>query len=274
MSRAPRARRVRRRVPSASSRARRTATSRRIAGCTSSSTRPICSAFFARMFLPVRIMSSAAASPTRRGRRCVPPAPGMSPSCTSGSASTVFGLSVAMRYANAIADSSPPPTHAPLIAATIGLPRSRRSIIACPSRDRRSASVAVRSATSSSMSAPAMKLSGLPLIITTARTLSSFSSRSMSAPNSSRTARVKVFTGAPGTSKVTTATPSCISVVRAYGDAPVTSAPRPSRGPSRRRRIPSSGRTGCPGASSRSAAWSGCAPLWHRMDARWRATRP
>ena len=36
-------------------------------------------------------MSSAACKPTRRGRRCVPPIPGMSPSCTSGWPSDVFG---------------------------------------------------------------------------------------------------------------------------------------------------------------------------------------
>ena len=37
--------------------------------------------------VPVVIMFNAASTPTARGRRCVPPAPGISPSFTSGSAS-------------------------------------------------------------------------------------------------------------------------------------------------------------------------------------------
>ena len=67
---------------------------RRMLGCTSSSTNPSCIAFLARTFLPVRIISSAACSPTVRGSRWVPPAPGIKPSCTSGNASTVLATGV------------------------------------------------------------------------------------------------------------------------------------------------------------------------------------
>ena len=68
------------------------------------------------------------------------------------------------------------------------------------------------------MSAPAMKVSGLPLISTAAlhgvvraRPASSASS------NSATTAAENLFTGSPGTSIVTTATPSCTSTVSGVG---------------------------------------------------------
>src|SRR5262249_46722649 len=67
----------------------------------------------------------------------------------------------------------------------------------------------------SSMSAPATQTSGLPLRMTAARIESSFSSRSISVVNSSRTLRANVLTGALGTSSVTMAMPSCTSVARA-----------------------------------------------------------
>ena len=47
-------------------------------------TRPICSASAADTMRPVRMMSLARATPTRRGRRCVPPQPGIRPSLISG----------------------------------------------------------------------------------------------------------------------------------------------------------------------------------------------
>ena len=46
----------------------------------------------ARSVLPVRIMSSAARTPISRGSRWHPPAPGMSPSCTSGRPSCGLGM--------------------------------------------------------------------------------------------------------------------------------------------------------------------------------------
>ncbi len=62
---------------------------------------------------------SAGAAPIRRGSRCVPPAPGSSPSFTSGKPSRAAGA--AMRAWQPSASSSPPPSAAPLIAATTGL---------------------------------------------------------------------------------------------------------------------------------------------------------
>jgi hypothetical protein len=66
-------------------------------GGTQASARPIFFARLASMFLPVSIMSSAAAGPTICGRRSMPPQPGTMPSITSGSANLVPGSSTAMR---------------------------------------------------------------------------------------------------------------------------------------------------------------------------------
>ena len=72
------------------------------------------------------ISSTAAATPVSRGRRCVPPAPGTMPSFTSGRPS--FASATAMRWWQPSAISSPPPSAAPLIAATTGLPLASISV--------------------------------------------------------------------------------------------------------------------------------------------------
>jgi len=56
--------------------------------------------------------------PTNRGSRCVPPAPGMSPSATSGWPN--FAVSTAILMVHAIAVSQPPPSAKPLTAAITG----------------------------------------------------------------------------------------------------------------------------------------------------------
>ena len=61
------------------------------------------------------------------------------------------------------------------------------------------------------MSAPAMKMSGLPLMSTAARTAVSPSRSSKTRVKSSMTARLRVFTGAFGSSIVTIATSPSIS---------------------------------------------------------------
>ena len=83
------------------------------------STRPSLSASSALMGLDLSIMSSALGSPTSRGKRWVPPKPGMTPSCSSGSPSCAFG--VATRALHAMATSSPPPSARFSMAATVGL---------------------------------------------------------------------------------------------------------------------------------------------------------
>ena len=92
------------------------------AATTSSSTRsmmPRASASLAFTILAPQIMSRATAMPVRRGRRCVPPAPGTRPSRVSGSPTEAPGAAILRSQASAI--SSPPPSAAPLMAATSGL---------------------------------------------------------------------------------------------------------------------------------------------------------
>ena len=78
---------------------------------------------------------SASTMPTMRTERTTPPAPGSRPSCTSGKPTTALGSSTITRWWVARQISRPPPSAAPLIAATTGLPSvsSRRSC-ALPSR--------------------------------------------------------------------------------------------------------------------------------------------
>ena len=67
--------------------------------------------------------------PNMRTVRTTPPPPGNSPNLTSGKPSLAFGSSTMTRWWAASAISRPPPSAAPLIAATTGLPSvsSRRS---------------------------------------------------------------------------------------------------------------------------------------------------
>ena len=69
--------------------------------------------------LDLSIISSALGRPTSLGRRCVPPNPGMTPSCSSGNPSCALG--VATRALHAMATSRPPPRARFSIAATVGL---------------------------------------------------------------------------------------------------------------------------------------------------------
>ena len=68
---------------------------------------------------PVSTMSIAFDLPTARGRRWVPPAPGMMPILISGWPN--FALSAAMMKSHIMASSQPPPSAKPLTAAITGL---------------------------------------------------------------------------------------------------------------------------------------------------------
>jgi len=59
----------------------------------------------------VSIISIAFCSPTKRGKRCVPPKPGMMPSCNSGRPRRVPGTHT--RALQAMATSRPPPKATP-----------------------------------------------------------------------------------------------------------------------------------------------------------------
>ena len=80
----------------------------------------------------VTISSTAAAAPTRRGASWVPPQPGMIPRKTSGK--PMWRTERArVRKSQWSAISSPPPSAAPLIAASVGYGRSRIAAKAsCP----------------------------------------------------------------------------------------------------------------------------------------------
>ncbi len=83
-----------------------------------SSTSPAASASLAGIGSPERIIGSAFSMPTRRGRRCVPPAPGIRPSLISGRPSRV--PAAATRKWQPIVSSSPPPSGVPCTAAIVG----------------------------------------------------------------------------------------------------------------------------------------------------------
>ena len=68
---------------------------------------------------PVRFISSARASPTRRGSRCVPPNPGMIPRLISGWPK--LADCAAIRTSQAIASSQPPPSAIALTAAIVAI---------------------------------------------------------------------------------------------------------------------------------------------------------
>ena len=105
------------------------------------STSPNFWAFDAGRRCPSRIMRRADSRPIKRGRRCVPPHPGITPNCVSGNPMRVDSSSRATRKLQARANSSPPPRHSPWIAATVcmGSPAIRLKSC-CPARRATSAS--------------------------------------------------------------------------------------------------------------------------------------
>ncbi len=192
----------------ASRRASRAAASSRSFASTTASTRPRARALDGRTRWPVRMWPRLSRSPISRARRWVLPAPGSSPSWTSGSANTVFGPSIATRARQTRITSRPPPRAAPATAATNGFGlRSTRSSEAWPCRDSSRAAEAVVFERAS-RSAPARKFPVLPLARTQARTPESSAMTSRACSRSDRDSRVRTLTGLPGVSNVMIATPS------------------------------------------------------------------
>ena len=121
-------------------------------------TNPAANAACAPRGLPKLIISNAFTSPTSLGRRCVPPAPGITPRVTSGRPICAAGAMIRIRQAIAI--SAPPPRATPLIAAIQGTKLSSMAFTTsgkCGSSGARSNSRA---------SAPAAKARPFPLKIT------------------------------------------------------------------------------------------------------------
>ena len=126
--------------------------------------------------VPVRFISSALPSPTRRGSRWVPPKPGMIPRLISGWPKVAD--SAAIRTSQAIASSQPPPNASALTAAIVTVPvepneRSTAWPVSSSSRPPAS-SIWVKAL----MSAPAQKSIGLDEATTSAWMDSSPSTRS------------------------------------------------------------------------------------------------
>ena len=167
------------------------------AGSASSSTSPSSSAREALRWAPEVMASSAACGPARRVKRCVPPAPGISPSFTSGR--PTLALAAATRQWQASASSKPPPRATPSIAATMGFVPA--SIFACTSRVM--GDFSTRPEATSLISAPAANVPSAP-VTTTERTARSCSARCSPCSSPSRTARLRAFTG--GLAIVSTAT--------------------------------------------------------------------
>ena len=143
--------------------------------------------------LPVRISSLARARPTTRGRRCVPPAPGITARRTSGSPS--FARADATRRSHASASSSPPPSALPSIAAIVGIGRAASRVDVRSSSSSRSRPPGPRWASNSPTCEPAENARSPAPVTTTARTspgsaASSCASASFSSSSSSRVTRL------------------------------------------------------------------------------------
>ncbi len=155
---------------------------------------PSASASAAGIGSPVTIILSAFSGPTSRGRRCVPPAPGRRPSLTSGRPTRAVGA--ATRKWQASANSNPPPSAAPWIAATTGFGIASIAAMTSPSPG------ACGGLPNSVMSAPAKKVRPAQAM-TTASTDASSRARANAAASPARTSCFSALTG--GLSTVTTA---------------------------------------------------------------------
>ena len=204
--------------PSASLRARSIAISSRIAGCTSSSTRPICSAFFARTLRPVRIMSSARCRPIEPRKPLRSARARDEPELHLGQRE--HRLRMIGRDAIAAGERALE-SAAETRAVDRGDDRHAQRLEtrrAAPGRSRlsASASAAVRSVRNSSMSAPAMPRVGLARDEHDAAHASDRRRGGRRRARTRRAApRVTLFTGSPGRSIVTTASRRSRSTSRA-----------------------------------------------------------
>ena len=130
---------------------------------------------------PDNITLSAPSTPIRRGRRCVPPAPGSRPSFTSGR--PIRAVASATRWWQLIASSRPPPSAMPSIAATTGLWRSSSKEL----RVHKDGPRIISGVPNSRMSAPALKVP-LPPTSTMPSTAGSAAARCKAASISIRNA--------------------------------------------------------------------------------------
>mmetsp|Transcript_18318 Transcript_18318/g.45628 ORF Transcript_18318/g.45628 Transcript_18318/m.45628 type:complete len:207 (+) Transcript_18318:1622-2242(+) len=157
------------------------------------STSPSVRASSAATGLDCSIMCTALGTPTSRGRRCVPPNPGMTPNWSSGSPSCAPG--VATRALHAMATSSPPPRARLSMAATVGLaPASTRPLRTTLKSAMFATGFPSVRALSCVMSNPPLNLPLLP-VMTIARTRASPCAASSCALRPTRTGMERAFTG-------------------------------------------------------------------------------
>ncbi len=116
-------------LPSTASFTIDSAPSTNVSGATTASTAPSARAFAPFLSRPVVIHSRALSAPMRRGKRTVPPKPGIRPSLTSGKPMEAVVSAIRMSHANAI--SQPPPNAKPLTAAMVGNGKSSKRSNTC-----------------------------------------------------------------------------------------------------------------------------------------------
>mmetsp|Transcript_27940 Transcript_27940/g.88997 ORF Transcript_27940/g.88997 Transcript_27940/m.88997 type:complete len:262 (+) Transcript_27940:1871-2656(+) len=180
---------------------------------TTSSTRPMSWASAGPSGRPEVMTLMACLTPTSRGRRCVPPAPGRMPSFTSGSESVA--PSAATRAWQPMATSRPPPMALPWMAATTGLEQSSSASHTSGSTGASRA----RPLANSLMSAPPLKPAPAPLTMTP-RTSGSASARCTPCSSASRISLLSALTGGLQSSRMATcAAGNRRSVYRTAGPA-------------------------------------------------------
>src|SRR5512135_3075618 len=154
-------------------------------------TRPISYARCAEIISPVRTSSFARFRPIRRGKRCVPPYPGMIPRFTSGWPNRA--VSAAISRSHAIATSHPPPSANPLITPMTGWDiDSMKERTRWPRREKSSASSVVNPFITE-MSAPAINAFSPAPVRRTAPTSGRAESSSMAEPSSRTVAGFRAF---------------------------------------------------------------------------------
>ena len=181
---------------------------RSLSGATTASTIPTFNAAAALYSFPVVIHSSALSLPITRGRRTVPPKPGIIPSFTSGK--PMRAVVSATRISVAKMVSQPPPRAKPLIQLTVGTGRSSNLLkmaLASSSQLNSWASGAANRVRNSVMSAPTIKAC-LPEVSTTPVRRSFSACRALMASlNALRVRWSNLFT-APVASSLSSAIPS------------------------------------------------------------------
>ena len=144
--------------------------------------------------VPVAISSSALSIPITRVLRTVPPKPGKIPNWVSGR--PMMALSLMTRYSQTKVISQPPPSAAPLIAATFGNGRSSKRLKASlipTTQSLISLSGFLKEPTNSVISAPAIK-TPLPEVTIKPLTSSAFSKAVTASPNCLLVSASNLFT--------------------------------------------------------------------------------